>query len=67
MTEQQQIDEILLEANAYYMRPEVTKYAMSLIKEGYSAVKAYQQAYQDILIFENDGHRTTCSCEFCMP
>ena len=67
MTDQQQIDEILLEANAFYMRPEVTKYAMFLIQEGYSQVEAYQQAYQDIIIFENDGHRTTCSCEFCMP
>lgn len=67
MTDQQQIDEILLEANAYYMRPEVTQYAKSLIKEGYNAVEAYQQAYQHIIIFENDGHRTTCSCLFCMP
>jgi hypothetical protein len=67
MTEQQQIDQILLEANAWFVRTEVEQYAYFLITEGWGTVQAYQQAYQDIIIFENAGHRSTCSCEFCMP
>ena len=67
MTEQQQIDEILLEANAYFFKPEVEQYANFLIQEGWEAVQAYQRAYQDIIIFENNGHKTNCTCQFCMP
>ena len=58
MTEQQQIDEILLEANAWFVRTEVEQYANFLIQEGWEAVQAYQRAYQDIIIFENNGHKT---------
>ena len=51
MTEQQKIEEILLEANAWFVRPEVEQYAYFLITEGWGTVQAYQQAYSDIIYF----------------
>jgi hypothetical protein len=51
MTEQQQIDQILLEANAWFVRTEVEQYAYFLITEGWGTVQAYQQAYSDIIYF----------------
>jgi hypothetical protein len=51
MTEQQQIDKILLEANAYGVKEEVEQLAAFFIIEGWQINEAYQQAYSDIIYF----------------
>jgi len=51
MTKQQQIDEILLEANAYGVRTEVTQLAEYLIFVGYDIIVAYQRAYYGVIYF----------------
>jgi hypothetical protein len=51
MTEQQQIDKILLEANAYGVKEEVEQLAAFFIIEGWQIIEAYQQAYSDIIYF----------------
>ena len=51
MTEQQQIDEILLEANAYGVKEEVAQLAVQFILEGFPIIQAYQLAYCDITYF----------------
>ena len=51
MTEQQQIEEILLEANAYGVKEEVQQLATQFILEGWTIVEAYKLAYCDITYF----------------
>ena len=49
MTDKQQIEEILLEANAYGLRWEVKTYAKKFIKENekLTEIQAYQLAYAE--------------------
>jgi len=54
MTEQQQIDEILLEANAYGVRTEVIQLAAFLIFVGYDIIIAYQRSYAAVIYFYYD-------------
>ncbi len=51
MNEQQQIDKILSEANAYGVKEEVAQLATFFIAEGWTIVEAYEQAYGDIIYF----------------
>lgn len=51
MTEQQQIEEILLEANAYGVRTEVIQLAAFLIFVGYDIIIAYQRSYNAVIYF----------------
>ena len=51
MSEQQQIDEILLEANAYGLKWEVIDTATRLLKENdmFSKLDAYVSAYHQVI------------------
>ena len=47
LVELQQIELILLEANSYGLRDEVTDAAETLILQGYGRVDAYEAAFND--------------------
>ena len=51
MSEQQQIEEILEEANAYKLRPEVKATAERIFKENdaFSRIDAYVKAYHELI------------------
>ena len=51
MTEEEQIEEILEEANAYNLRPEVEVEAKKILKENdaFSKIDAYVRAYHEII------------------
>ena len=51
MSEEEQIEEILEEANAYNLRPEVETEAKRILKENdmFSKVDAYVRAYYEII------------------
>lgn len=43
----EQIEEILMEANAYGLRLEVDMTAKQLVKDGYNKLDAYESAFMD--------------------
>jgi len=51
MSEEEQIEEILEEANAYNLRPEVEAEAKKILKENnmFSKIDAYVKAYHEII------------------
>ena len=51
MSEEEQIEEILEEANAYNLRPEVEAEAKKILKENsmFSKIDAYVRAYHEII------------------
>ena len=57
MSEEDQIEEILEEANAYNLRPEVEAEAKKILKENnmFSKIDAYVKAYHDCLLYTSDA------------
>jgi hypothetical protein len=51
MSEEEQIEEILKEANAYNLRPEVEAEAKKILKKNnmFSRIDAYVKAYHEII------------------